>query len=76
MKMHAEVEEYLHEFLTPALDVGEWSASRFSRFASREQAPIPVRGEADWAPEPIRMQWQRGNPTPTLKITMVIESQQ
>jgi hypothetical protein len=48
MKMYAEVEECLDEFLTSAQDVGESSASRFSRFTSREQAPIPVRGEADW----------------------------
>jgi hypothetical protein len=57
MKMYVEVEECPNEFLTSALDVGEWSALRLNRVTSREQAPIPVRGEADWVPEPIRMQW-------------------
>jgi hypothetical protein len=29
----------IHAFLTSALDVGEWSASRIGLFTSREKAP-------------------------------------
>jgi len=30
---------HLHAFLTPALDGGEWSASRLGCFTPRERAP-------------------------------------
>jgi hypothetical protein len=43
MKIFLEggVEVYLHAFLTSALDGGEWSDSRPSRFTSRERSPPP-----------------------------------
>jgi hypothetical protein len=34
-----EVEIQLHAFLTSALDVGDWSASRSNRFAPEEIVP-------------------------------------
>jgi len=39
MKAYWGVEVYLHAFLTSALDLGEWSASRPGRFTPRERAP-------------------------------------
>jgi hypothetical protein len=39
MKTYWGMEVYLHAFLTSALDGGEWSASRPSRFTPRERAP-------------------------------------
>jgi hypothetical protein len=39
MKTYRGVEVYLRSFLTSALDGGEWSASRPSRFSPRERAP-------------------------------------
>jgi hypothetical protein len=38
MKVYWGVEVQLHAFLTPALDGGEWSASRPGRFTPREIA--------------------------------------
>jgi hypothetical protein len=38
MKAYWGGEVYLHAFLTPALDGGEWSTSRPGRFTSRERA--------------------------------------
>jgi hypothetical protein len=39
MNMYWGVEVYRHAFLTPALEGGEWSASRPGRFASRRKSP-------------------------------------
>jgi hypothetical protein len=39
MKKYWGMEVYLHAFLTSALDGGQWSASRPSRFTPREGAP-------------------------------------
>jgi hypothetical protein len=39
MKTNGEVEIQLHEFLTLALDGGEWSASHPGHFTYREKAP-------------------------------------
>jgi hypothetical protein len=39
MEVYWGVEVWLHEFLTSALDGGEWSASRPGRFIPRETAP-------------------------------------
>jgi hypothetical protein len=39
MKAYWGVEVYIHEFLTSALDGGEWSGSRPGRFTPRERAP-------------------------------------
>jgi hypothetical protein len=39
MKVYRGVELKLHTFLTSALDVGDWSASRPGRFIPRERAP-------------------------------------
>jgi hypothetical protein len=39
MKVHWGVEVQLHQFLTSALDGGEWSASRPGRFSLRERNP-------------------------------------
>jgi hypothetical protein len=49
MKTYCGVEVELHAFLTPALNGGEWSASRPSRFTPRERAtgPRPMRCETD-----------------------------
>jgi hypothetical protein len=40
-------------FLTSALDGGEWSASRLSRFPPGKELPVPIGQEAGWAPEPV-----------------------
>jgi len=39
MKTYRVMEVELHAFFTPALDGGEWSASRPGRFTPRERAP-------------------------------------
>jgi hypothetical protein len=40
MEAYWGVEVQLHAFMTSALDGGEWSASRPSRFTRRERAPF------------------------------------
>jgi hypothetical protein len=42
MKIYREVE---------ALDGGEWSVSRSGYFIPGERDPLPIRYEAEWAPE-------------------------
>jgi hypothetical protein len=39
--------------LISALDGGEWSASRPSRFIPRERGVVPIGEEAGWATEPV-----------------------
>jgi hypothetical protein len=43
MKVYGEVDVHIHIFLTLALDGGEWSASRPSRFTPGERAPGSYR---------------------------------
>jgi hypothetical protein len=57
MKAYWGVEVQLHEFLTSALDGGEWSASDPGRFIPRERAPDTHWTEAGWAPEPVWTRW-------------------
>jgi hypothetical protein len=48
--------------LTSALDRGERSASRPSRFTPKERGkdpPVPIGQEAGWAPEPFWTRWCR-----------------
>jgi hypothetical protein len=40
MKVHGAVDVEVHAFLTSALVVGEWSASRPGRFTLRERNPV------------------------------------
>jgi hypothetical protein len=42
MKMYWGVEICLHAFLTPALDGGEWSASRPFRFSPGKESSVPI----------------------------------
>jgi hypothetical protein len=42
MEMYRGVEAYSHEFLTLAVDGGEWLACRSGRFTPVEQPPLPV----------------------------------
>lgn len=44
VKAYGAVEVYLHEFLTSALDEGEFSVSRPSRFAHRKELRCPLYG--------------------------------
>jgi hypothetical protein len=39
METQGGMEEWLHTFLTPAVDGGEWSASCPNNFTHRERAP-------------------------------------
>jgi len=41
MKAYGGVEVQLHSFLTSALDGGEWSTSRPSRFIPGKEPPFP-----------------------------------
>jgi hypothetical protein len=61
-------------FLTSALDEGEWSTSRPSRFISRVKNLSTHRIEAGWAPDPVWTLWKRviflsplGNGTPAVQ---------
>jgi hypothetical protein len=40
-----------------ALDGGEWSASRSSRFTSGKEPLVPIVYEAEWVPEPVWTRW-------------------
>jgi hypothetical protein len=41
-------------FLTPALEGGEWSASHPGRaLPPGKEPPVPIVQEAGWAPEPV-----------------------
>jgi hypothetical protein len=43
-----------YSFLTPALEGGEWSASRLGRaLPPGKEPPVPTVQEAGWAPEPV-----------------------
>jgi len=43
-----------YSFLTSALDVREWSASRSGRSLTPGKGPpVPILQEAGWAPEPV-----------------------
>jgi hypothetical protein len=48
MKAYWGVGLYLHAFLTSALDGGEWSASRPSRFSPRKESLVPI-GPQSWS---------------------------
>jgi hypothetical protein len=46
-----------YSFLTPALEGGEWSASRPGHaLPLGKEPPVPTVQEAGWAPEPVWMQ--------------------
>jgi hypothetical protein len=50
-------EVFLLHILDPALDRGEWWASRPSRaLPPGKGPPVPIGKEAEWAPEPVWMQ--------------------
>jgi hypothetical protein len=54
------VEVELHVFLTPALEVsGQIHAPAVLH--QGKGSPVPRRQEARWTPEPVRIQWRRGN---------------
>jgi hypothetical protein len=42
LKTYGGVEVYLHEFLTLALDLGEWLASRFRRIIPGKESHVPI----------------------------------
>jgi hypothetical protein len=74
MKTYEGVEIYLHAFLTSALDEGEWTFSRPSRFPLREYPPVATGQEAGWAPEHVldavtkrKMPAPTGNRTPVFQ---------
>jgi hypothetical protein len=45
MKTSGGAEVYLHEFLTSAVDIGEWAASRSGRFTRKDIIPETLRLE-------------------------------
>jgi len=55
----AEIQQ-LHAFLTSALDGGEWSASRSSRFIPVERTLVPTKQGMRWDPQPVSTFWRRG----------------
>jgi hypothetical protein len=58
----------MNEFLTSALEGGEWSASRPGRFISGERDP------AGWAPESAWTRWRNEKvPIPAVDRTRVVE---
>jgi hypothetical protein len=42
MKAYGEVDVYIHIFLTSALVVGEWPASRPGRFSPEKEPAVPI----------------------------------
>jgi hypothetical protein len=53
--MYGGMEVWFHEFLTLALDGGEWSASRPDRFTPRKEPLVPIGEEAGWGPGPYKV---------------------
>jgi hypothetical protein len=60
MKTYGVMEVQLHAFLTSALDGGEWSVSRHTRFIPRKGARC-VYWLGDWVPEPVWTRWRKKN---------------
>jgi hypothetical protein len=58
MKTNGVMEVQVHAFLTPALDGGEWSASRPGHFIPLDEVPRIRWIEAGWAPEPVWTRWR------------------
>jgi hypothetical protein len=68
--------------LTSALDGGEWSASRTSRFTLGERFAVPIRQEAGWAPTAgldavenkkiPNPRWESNPQTPIVKPIIII----
>jgi hypothetical protein len=46
-----------HAFLTSALDVSEWSASRPCHFNLGGKTPVPIGLNDGWAPQPVQTRW-------------------
>jgi len=57
MKTCGGMEVQLHEFLTSALDGGDWSASPPGRFTPGRNK-VPIGWEAVWAREQVWTQWR------------------
>jgi hypothetical protein len=68
MKEYGGVDVKIHVFLTSILAGGEWSASRPCSFTVRKEAPVPIREETDWAPEPCWTTWRKFLTLPGLKL--------
>jgi hypothetical protein len=64
MKMYGEVEVQIQTFLTPALVLGQWSASRPGSFMSGKTSPVPIGQEAVWGPEPVWTTWREDKSCP------------
>jgi len=47
--------------LSPALDKGEWLASRPGRLTPQKRTPLPSYYEAGWAPEAAWTMWRKEN---------------
>jgi hypothetical protein len=54
MEAQGERKYSSYSFTTPAVDEGEWSASRPDRALPPEKGPpVSIGQEAGWAPEPV-----------------------
>jgi hypothetical protein len=57
-----------YSFLTSALEVGEWSASRSGRaLPPGKEPPVPTVQEAGWAPEPVWTQRLEGKSSASVR---------
>jgi hypothetical protein len=60
MKAYTEDRVYLHSFLMPTLDEGDWSASHFSCLTPGEGTPqYPLSMRLAGATEPVWIFWRR-----------------
>jgi hypothetical protein len=46
------VDEYFHQFITSALNRGDWSDSRTNRFTQGQELAVPTEQETAWTPDP------------------------
>ena len=57
---HHEVKVYLHAFLTPTSEGGEWSVSRPDCLIPGKRDPITHHTRDGWTTQPVRIQWKGG----------------
>jgi hypothetical protein len=72
MKAYGGVDVQTHVFLTSALAVGEWSASRpRPLYPQGKEPPVPIGQEAGWAPEPVSTTWRKFLTLPGLELRLL-----
>jgi hypothetical protein len=64
MKVYGGVDVWIHIFLTSALAASEWSAYAPAVLLPGKEAPVPIRSEVGWTPEPVWTMWRRENSWP------------